>query len=488
MDLTSFVQSFGDALAVNTAVSNLPWPPKKLVVGVSGGPDSLALLHVLHRLWGADRLVIAHLNHGLRAGAGEDADFVAQTAVSLDIPCHVHSEDVTAQAQAQGLSWEEAGRQARYRFFAFVADQEGATAVAVGHNADDQAETVIMHLLRGSGLAGLRGMEPVAPLPHAPHIWLVRPFLSVARADIEQYCHEHQLQPREDSSNLDTRFFRNRLRHHLLPLLAEYNPQIQKRLHNLATVVAADEALLFQLQQKAVKAILQEQDDDWLAFDRARWLALPLSLRRRTLRQMIWTLRPALRDVTFRPLEHARLLVEQGEGRGQAALPGGLVLALSYDRVYVAADLEAIPMRWPQLPHDELLPLPVPGQVTLANGWVLETAVLSQPDIATIQANPDSWQAFIPLENAPLFLRSRQPGERFRPFGLDGQSARLKETMINRKIPALLRPRWPIVANAQHLLWLVGHQLDERARVTDFTMPVLHLRCYRSTQIDQKAD
>ncbi len=488
MDLLRLVEAFGHELAGNTAVSIPQWPPDKLVVGVSGGADSLALLHVLYRVWGPDNLVVAHLNHGLRRQAQAEAAFVAQTAVSWHIPHYVHQQDITALAQSQGLSLEEAGRQARYAFFAELAAQTGAKAVAVGHNADDQAETVLLHLLRGTGLAGLRGMELAGPMPHAPDVVLLRPFLTVSRADIEQYCRTHHLQPVEDGSNQDTVFFRNRLRHHLLPLLANYNPQIKARLQHLAAIVAADEALLVQLQKEAVETVLLERQADWLAFDRAKWLALPLSLRRRALRHMLGMLRPVLQDVTFRPLEQARLLIEHGTGGTQVALPGGLVLLVEYGRILIAANLETVPVRWPQLAHHEAVPLPVPGRVALKNGWVLETAVLSNLDRQTIWQNPDPWQAYIPYDRLPLFLRPRQPGERFQPLGLKGQTTRLKETMINRKIPALLRARWPLVATAQHLIWLVGHQLDARARVVDLNKPIIHLRARPASQPSEKPE
>ncbi|MCA9936383.1 MAG: tRNA lysidine(34) synthetase TilS [Anaerolineales bacterium] len=475
MDLRKQVAAFFATLAEGARPFPLPIP--KLIVGVSGGPDSLALLHVLKEVLGAERLVIAHLNHGLRPSAAAEAQFVAETAVSHHIPHHIATIDVAALAKAQKLSLEEAGRQARYRFFARVAEQEGATAVAVGHNADDQAETVLMHLLRGSGLAGMRGMESVAPMPQTAGVWLLRPFLVIPRAAIEQYCQDNQLHPLQDASNRDPAFFRNRLRHQLLPLLADYNPQIKARLQNMAAVVAADEALLTKLQQEAFTAILLEQHVDWLAFDREKWTALPISLQRRTLRQAVWALRPAWRDVTFRPIEQAHTAILKGQSGIHISLPGDLILTVEYGRILIASAHHNIPTNLPQLTGSEPILLPIPGRVILENGWGLETAVHDTPNLAIIQANTDPWQASIPATSAPLHLRSRQPGERFQPLGMDGQSVRLKEVMINRKIPAPLRPHWPIIANADHLIWLVGHQLDERACVTNPHAPIVHLRC-----------
>ena len=247
-------------------------PGQALVVGVSGGPDSLCLLHVLRELAPdlALRLHVAHLHHGLRGvDADADAAFVQETAVAWGLPVTIEHADVAALAQQTGMSLEEAARHARYSFLARVAERNGARAIAVGHTADDQVETVLMHFLRGSGLAGLRGMQPVSdfgfwmrgaePAAAIGGAVLLRPMLSVSRAEILDYCADHGLTPRFDRSNEDTTFFRNRLRHELLPLLETYNPQIRRILLNSATVLADDyEHLRGQLQAAWSQVIVAE--------------------------------------------------------------------------------------------------------------------------------------------------------------------------------------------------------------------------------------
>lgn len=460
-------------------------PSSKLVISVSGGPDSLALLHVLAAIFPLEYLVVVHLNHGWRAEAETEAEFVRATAVSLHIPCYIEKTDVIGLARAEGLSLEEAGRNARYAFFARVARQVGANAIAVGHHADDQAETVLMHLLRGAGLAGLRGMLPVSPLPDADDLWLIRPFLTTTRAEIEQYCREHALNPVIDPSNRDTTYFRNRLRHELLPILADYNPQIKARLQRMAAVAAADFALLDGLTQEKLGEILLETGADWLALDRSKWLALPLSLRRAVLRQVVKRLRADLRDVNFQPIEQARLAAEKGKTGVQAALPGGVMLTVEYERLTIAADPDALPIHWPQMVGDTAVstalsagvPLPIPGCIQLANGWTLTAEPVPSIDLSQIQNNPDPWTAFVDVGGADLWVRGRLAGERIRPLGMSGQSAKLKEVMINRKIPARLRAGWPIVATTAHPVWLVGHLLDERGRVTAVSPAVIRLHC-----------
>lgn len=466
-----------------TARPFLP-PSSNLLIAVSGGPDSLALLHILAAIYPAEGLVVAHLNHGWRAEAAAEAEFVRETAVTLQIPCHIEKSDVVGLARAEGLSLEEAGRKARYDFLARLARQVGAKVIAVGHHADDQAETVLMHLLRGSGLAGLRGMLPLSPLPGAADLWLVRPLLTTSRAEIEQYCQERDLHPVIDPSNEDTTYFRNRLRHELLPHLAAYNPQIAGRLQHLAAVTAADYALIEQLTQKKWAEIKRESGPDWLALDRLAWLALPLSLRRRMLRQAVQQLRADLRDVGFQPIEQARWVAERGQTGQQATLPGGLLLTVEYEQLTIAAKPDALPVYLPQVVGETAtstllrasVPLPIPGRVELANGWLLTADMLEEFDWAQVMNNPDPWQAFVVVER-PLLLRTRQPGEHMQPLGMGGQSSKLKEIMIDRKIPARLRANWPLVVTESHPVWLVGYLLDERARVTADSTSVIHLQC-----------
>lgn len=450
---------------------------EKWVVGVSGGPDSLALLHVLRQIVGPERLVAAHLDHNLRPDAAADAQFVAETAVAWQIPYTLQTYDVAALAREEGLSLEVAGRQARYTFLANLAHQVGTRLIAVGHHADDQVETLLLHLLRGTGLRGLRGMQLIRPLPADPDFLLLRPLLYTSRAEIEAYCHDQQLQPRHDATNLDTRFRRNWVRHELLPQLVTFNPQIKRNLQQLADLVDANMEILDDRFIDAWFAAVNDIDEDWLVLDRPIWRRQPLALRRRLLRAAVRQL-DAQVEINFRSLEQARLLAEAKGSGTTAVLPGGMVLEVGYKELVVRRDTAVIIPELPQLANDELLPLPVPGQVSLAHGWWLETAVLNQFDLTAIQHNRDPWTVYLDAAQAEsLCLRPRRPGERMQPLGLNGRSAKLKEIMINRKIPAALRARWPVVAHEDQALWLVGHVLDERVGVTAVTRQVWRITC-----------
>ncbi len=448
-----------------------------IVLGVSGGPDSLALLHLLRSIRRPEGLIVAHLDHGLRPGSAEEATSVAAAASGLRF--FAERADVSGLARVQGLSVEEAGRQARYIFLADLARREGAAAVVVGHHADDQAETILMHFLRGSGLAGLAGMREAGPLPGHDGLWLVRPLLQITREEIEAYCVKNGLEPIIDASNADPTFFRNRLRHELLPLLESYNPHIRQRLRQMGEIVGADEELLRELTETVWRENASVDLGSAVELDREAWLAQPLALRRRALRRALAHLRPDLRDVGFKALEAARSVAEQGQTGATATLPGGVSLRVSYGKLLMNSEPTTGEGRYPQMVSAEAVMLPVPGEIALAGGWRLMAEWAGDIDLAAIAANSDPWTAYVDVGSAALYVQPRTRGERMRPLGLGGET-KVKEIMIDRKIPAAARARWPIVATGDHPVWMAGHVVDDRARVGPMSGRIVRLQCAKT--------
>lgn len=459
------------------AATDIDLAQEKLVVGVSGGPDSLVLLHLLAQTLQREQLIVAHLDHGLRPSSAAEAQRLAATAFGLCF--FTERTDVAELARGRRLSLEEAGRIARYNFLARVAQSVGAPAVVVGHNADDQAETVLMHLLRGSGLTGLQGMRPVSRLPVAPDLWLWRPLIHVTREEIELYVAEHGLEPVRDESNTDPGFLRNRLRHELLPTLERYNPQVRRRLAEMADLVAADEVTLQAMTDEAWRNVVMAESESRVKLRREDWRDLPLALRRRVLRRAIATVQPELRDVGFSTLEAARQIAERKPaGSLRADLPGGVALLAGYDSIVMFTEQHE-ESGYPQLPAaGQHYVLTVPGVVALAEGWQITSEWVETWREEDVRHNRDPWTAFITHPSGtPLIVRGRRPGERMRPLGLGGEK-KLKEIMIDRKIPVDLRRRWPIVTNNEHALWVTGHVLDDRAQVMPVNeQGVVRLRC-----------
>ncbi len=406
-------------------------PDKPVVIGVSGGPDSLCLMDVLWRLGYA--LVVAHFNHGLRPEAADEAKKVEAQARQRGLSCIVGSQDVAAYARQHGLSLEEAGRTLRYRFLFAQAERHHAQAVAVGHTADDQVETLLMHLLRGAGTSGLRGMEYCSlPNPWSTKIPLVRPLLGVWRDEVLAYVDKHGLQPVWDASNLDRTFYRNRLRHELIPYLEASHPGLRRRLWRTAEVLRQEDNLLEALVDQVWPACVPGVEAhtlaplQFLALEREAFLAQPLALQRRLLRRAMAHLQPGLRQVDFETIERGLAFIA-APATGQCLLSGGLRLLSEGQRLWLAAWQADLPRAdWPQLPSALAMEVPLPGVISLPQNWELQAEVLERAQIndQTILTNPDPFQAWLDAEALPLplYLRRRRPGDRLWTLGMGGHS------------------------------------------------------------------
>jgi tRNA(Ile)-lysidine synthase len=467
-----------------------------IVVGVSGGPDSLCLLHALLGLrdeFGVE-LHVAHLDHRLRGVDAEaDAEFVRDLAARRGLACTVAARDVAALSRAHKLSIEEAARQARYAFLAEVALARRSHTIAVAHNADDQAESVLMHFIRGSGSAGLRGMLPKAdlsefrllpPTLRFQRLSLIRPMLCVPRADVERYCHEHDLRPRFDVSNLDTTFFRNRLRHELLPLLESYNPNIRQVLRRTAEVMAAEVETLRAALQNAWRAAIVSEPGDAITFRREVWHDLPLALQRATLREAIRRLRPSLRNVNFIHIEDAVSHLRQAQAGARITLPQNLAARVDYETFTVgdAAHEPALP-NWPLWESRQTLPVNAPGLTPLPDSdWLLEATYLdSWGD--EVFANPDRWTAYLDAGalGPDLSLRARAPGDVFHPHGMP-EALRLANWMTNAKIPRRIRDCLPLIAAGDRIAWVAGFRVGQPFVVKPGTHRVARLSFRRQTR------
>ena len=466
---------------------------KPVVVAVSGGPDSLAMMHLLREMrrdfgW---ELHVAHLHHGIRgADADEDALFVQEHAKAWGLPFHLGHEDVPALARESGTALEEAARQARYRFLARVARSVGADRIALGHHLDDQVETVLMHFIRGSGLAGLRGMLPLAPMaemrldaipgepPETAGLWLARPFLAVPHDDLVAYCHEHGLEPRFDRSNLDTTYFRNRLRHELIPSLEAYNPRIREIVARSAAIFADDYDLLHSIMLETWPRVVVSESPEEIVLAHDAWRSLHPAMQRAVLREAIHRLRRSLRNINWAHVENARRVALKGETGTEATLPDGLRLLVEYGNLRIS-EMEALLDEVPQLKAE--LPLDVPGTTVFPDGeWAVDAEIVSREALPSPWPD-DPWQAWLDLGRMrlPLALRPRRPGDRFRPLGMHG-SVKVGEFMINVKLPARWRDWWPLLVDASgRVLWIPGYRPSDEAKVTPEAKRVVHLRLFQ---------
>ncbi len=454
---------------------------KPLLVGVSGGADSLCLLHLLSRL--EFPLVTAHLDHGLRPESAQDAQFVAQFAAGLGLPVVSQREDVAAYAQERNMSVEEAARELRYTFLFQQAQENGAQAVLVAHHADDQVESVLMHLLRGAGMAGLRGMQVVSYNPdwHAD-IPLVRPLLGIWRREIDEYCQAQEITPREDQTNQDTTYFRNRLRHELIPSLEDYNPNVRQAIWRTADTLAADYQALQQLVEGAWLECQTVAEEDCVRLQRLVFNAQPLGLKRAIMRQAIGQLRPGLRDIGYEAVEGALAFAAEPSVSGEADLVDGLKLEAEGEWLIIT---EWHTPRWqPEWPYiSGKRYLDIPGSLDMIEGWTLEAEVLEYTPQLYQHAlnNADDFQAWLDAEaiDQPVFVRAVQDGDKFSPLGMKTKSMKVGDYFTNIKLPRRARRHWPLLLDQIGVLWIPGQRIDHRVRLKDSSRLILKLKLYR---------
>jgi tRNA(Ile)-lysidine synthase len=454
-------------------------PEQPLLLGVSGGPDSLCMLDVLHKL--GYNLIVCHLDHSLRSDSGTDSLSVQEFANERGVPFVLERFDVRVHAEELKTSIEEAARIKRYEFLFQAAMEYEAQAVAVGHNADDQVETVVMHLLRGAGLDGLKGMI-YRSLPNAwsKNIPLVRPLLGVWREEILDYLEEKQLIPLQDSSNLDLQIYRNRLRHDLVPYLDGYKPGVRKRIWQMADLLAEDHFLLKRLTKDVMGNCILETNKDFVIIDHKALSVQPLGLQRRLLREAIARLRPDLRDIDYSAVERALDFVKEPSSSKQIDLVSGLRLVEEGNRLWLVNwDFDLPVDDWPQLSKNTEIQLTIPGEIQFANQWRLRCDVIQDLDLARNEARKsgDLNIAWMDLEKLtePVIVRSRVPGDRIKPIGMDGKSMKLTEFMINIKLPKRLRDGWPLVLSGGEIAWAPGLRLAHPYRLREQTKRILRM-------------
>jgi tRNA(Ile)-lysidine synthase len=442
-------------------------PGDRVVVGVSGGPDSIMLCHVLHRL--RQRydltLTVAHLNHGVRgAEAARDARFVERFARGLGLPCVVKEQDVPAYCRQRSRSFQEGAREVRYRFLEEVRSKFRAGKIALGHNADDQAETVMLWLLRGAGLRGLGGMPPVR------NGVIIRPLIETTREEIETYLRAKGLASVTDSSNRKGDYLRNRLRHEIFPLLKKhYNPQLVKSLVNASSIIRMENQYLDTIAHHKLKVMVASQNETAAVIDCTRFVGLPLVLQLRCLRTILEGLKGDLMRIGAAHLYDLAAIMTTNEPHKTLKLPEGIHAEKSYRFLTLttkpAGITPAFSYQFASLPERVVIP-EIGGQITftLVPGYRGE-ALEKKPSVACLDAGKA-----LP----PLTIRTVRPGDTFQPLGMKG-AKKLQDFFTDEKVPRPERKRVPLVLFGDEVAWVGGMRINHRLRVTGKTRTVLRM-------------
>ncbi|MEO0596775.1 MAG: tRNA lysidine(34) synthetase TilS [Chloroflexota bacterium] len=372
---------------------------RQLVVAVSGGADSLALMHWLaqHRAQIAPNLHIATLNHGIRDEADADTHFVSQQAQGLDLPVTVGEVDVPTFASENQLSIETAARQLRYTFLAQVARTIGAQHIATAHHADDQTETILMHIIRGAGIAGLQGMDFATPTPYNEDITLLRPFLTVNRSEVENYCSHHNLKPRHDASNDDTDYTRNKIRHDIVPHLQTINPALNDALLRLSSLARTENDFIeTHFQQTCLPHMTLGKR---VSISREVFIRWHMALQRRAL---VYALHHLNGELSYDHVENAIQIAMTGQVGNIVQFTGDIQLRVDYDHLRIEYEADATRNHaYLQITTEK--PLSVPG-VTQFDDWQL---------IASRQPITNSHARLIIPPSAKVKIRTRRSGDNF---------------------------------------------------------------------------
>ena len=461
-----------------------------MVVGASGGPDSSALLYALHRLKEAHGLSlhVAHLNHNFRGQEAEDdAVFVADIAADLGLPVTVVKEDPHEYQRVRGISsFEQGAREMRYAFMARVAKAAGARAVTVGHTADDLAETVMLHVLRGSGLYGLRGMVEVSDWPwpaDAGVLQLFRPLLDVTKSQTAEYCQEIGRTYRIDSGNYMWRFTRNKVRQDLMPRLVEdYNPQVRNALVRLARTAAEELDFVEQELDNVWPGVAAEIDAKTVRFSRPAMGKLHPLLQRLALRRayvLVTGDSTRLRESHLVAMEN---LAQDERGGRFLELPDGVVLRQEYGQLVLTTGTEQS-CPYPELGGETKLILPTDNGFQIAvpaGNWIITMylgTASRKPDWGSILSE-DEWTACLSRQaiGDGATVRGWQPGDRIQPLGMTGQK-KLQDLFTDLRVPRPWRDSVPLLETKNGIAWVVGHRIAEWAKISpDSDEPVLWIR------------
>ncbi|MBT3605150.1 MAG: tRNA lysidine(34) synthetase TilS [Candidatus Latescibacteria bacterium] len=443
-----------------TQQNGLIAPHSVVLVAVSGGADSISLLHILDGIkaeW-PFALHIAHLNHQLRPNAQQDAEFVADIAHKLKVPVTIDTSDILERAKTEKRSIEDAARQSRRAFLRHTAENIGASRVALGHTQSDQVETILFRLLRGTSTTGLAGIRPITD-----NFW-IRPLLETTRLQVESYTKHHQLSYCTDETNKDTRFARNKIRHQLLPhLKAHFAPQIEGALTRLGRIAKDEDAYLENLSRKALQKATLYSANRKIILDVKRIFGYHISLQRRLIKKALFGLDIGENAVTFEVIDRLQNCLNQTQAH-----------------VEISGDVSALRTQGLFILSRPCPPFNVPIHLSGKTSFPIQNAQIIAKQYASTQAPliipGDAYTVLFDAEQMPksLHIRQMRSGDRFCPFGIDG-TQKVSKLLRNLKIPRNLRGEIPVLVGDNQILWVLGLRRSTFAPVTSKTKQILQL-------------
>ena len=447
-----------------------------VLVGVSGGPDSVALLHVLSALAPrfSLRLGIAHLNHGLRQHVSDsEAEFVAARAEKMAFPLFLEKSDVRKYRSEAGLSLEEAARNVRYAFYHRAARQNRFNKVALGHHADDNAELVLMNLLRGSGPLGMSGIPPVRDGR------IIRPLIRVTRSEIMDFLNANALKYMSDQSNRETKHLRNRIRHHLIPVIkSSYNPGIVDTLNRLSSILRSEADWIERTTENDFNAALVEENENSAILSVERLDGLHIAALRRAIRKAVSMVKGNLRSIAYTHITSVIDLLKTARPPKRLHLPGRIQVSLKENVLVFSKETAALrtlhenPAKKTATPFEYEIKTPGSTFIEELNARLVLSEIEAEGVAALRNAGPGTGFMDMAALAFPLVLRNFRPGDRFTPLGMNG-TKKVKKYFIDNKVPVTERSKCPVLLSRNRIVWVAGHRIDESVKIKSSTRNVL---------------
>jgi tRNA(Ile)-lysidine synthase len=479
MNRNNYIEQFQKKVIDNIRSHDLIEQGEKVVAGVSGGPDSVCLLHLLNQLSGVLRFELhaVHVNHMLRAAeAMADENYTVKLCGKMGVRLKIIRVDVAAIAKEKGISLEEAGRTARYEEFSRYAGSIGAAKIAVAHNRNDQAETVMMNILRGTGTAGLAGMD-------FKRNNIIRPLLNISREEIEKYCSVLGLSPRTDSSNLTHEYTRNKIRLGLLPYIEDYfKIDVIESLNRLSINASTDNSCLLRHSCEAYKNGVLEKESGMVGLSIEHLRELDPAIRVRVLKLALNDAAGSCDGIGSVHYDMLTNLVMKGKTGMGAELPGGIRAAVSYGilKIFLEKGLETTGRRREKTEFSHELEIPGTTVVPCLDAQVRATVENAENvDIPGVtEYNP--LVRFFDYDRLKegIYIRNRRNGDIFKPFRSAG-TKKLKEFFIDNKIPREQRDMIPLICKGNEVVWVIGHKTSDKFKLTENTKSVLKIEYIR---------
>lgn len=441
----------------------------KILVALSGGPDSVCLLHALKKLetYYNIKIYAAHLNHKIRGmEAQKDALYAAKLCDELGIQFFVKAVDVPAFAKEMKMTLEEAARQIRYNMLFEVKSKISADKIAVAHNLDDQAETVLMRLIRGTGITGLKGMD------YKREDGVIRPLMDTKKAKIVSYCEANNLKPRIDHTNLEIEYTRNKIRLKLLPYIEqEFSPHIKETISRMSNVLREDSEYLDNETQKIFDKEILEHNDDRIRLDFEELKVMHPSLAKRLIRLSIKTVLGTLEGIENVHIEDVLMLIKSPKNQLKLNLPKGLM-------VYKASDGLIFTMKEISFENRSF------NYILKSDGYIdideidlhIESKIMTKERCMMLPTGQYTKAFDLDKIKGELIVRSKLDGDRMKPMGLGG-TKKLKDIFIDLKIPREKRNMIAVLCDDSGILWVIGHKISEDYKIDENTKTVLRITC-----------